>query len=288
MKDYGIYEKVKLNGIVPGRLIRHTRASSVIVNSHWHQELEINVAFEGSCHFYINGRIEDLTTSHVVMINSREVHSSIPFFPKDGSGIRVTGITIQISYDFLKKVIPDYDNCYFVLNNMAERKIQSLLEEMNKKCETQDAAYMDIYKIKQICEIVYILATECCMKREKFEATGSVSFQRFDQVLNYVHENYSSDLKTSEVAERFFFSKEYFCRLFKKNTGMTFNQYVTQCRVIYAEQLLKDTNTRISEIAQKVGFSDEGSFIAQFKKYYSKTPGNYRKMITQNPFYKND
>ena len=41
---------------------------------------------------------------------------------------------------------------------------------------------------------------------------------------------------------------------------MTFNQYVTQCRVIHAEQLLKDTNTRISEIAQEVGFSDEGSF----------------------------
>lgn len=86
---------------------------------------------------------------------------------------------------------------------MAERKIQLLLEEMNKKCKTQDAAYMNIYAIKQICEIVYILATECCMKREKFEATSSESFQRFEHVLNYVHENYSSNLKTSEVAERF-------------------------------------------------------------------------------------
>jgi len=66
---------------------------------------------------------------------------------------------------------------------MAERKIQLLLEEMNKKCKTQDAAYMNIYAIKQICEIVYILATECCMKREKFEATSSESFQRFEHVL---------------------------------------------------------------------------------------------------------
>ena len=146
MKDYGIYEKVKLNGIVPGRLIRHTRADSAIIKSHWHQELEINTVFE------------DVTPSHVVVINSREVHSSIPFFPQ--GGICVTGVTIQISYDFLKKVIPDYDNCYFILNNMAERKIQLLLEEMNKKCKTQDAAYMNIYAIKQICEIVYILVTQ--------------------------------------------------------------------------------------------------------------------------------
>ena len=66
MKDYGIYEKVKLNGIVPGRLIRHTRADSAIIKSHWHPELEINTVFEGSSRFFINGRIEDVTPSHVV------------------------------------------------------------------------------------------------------------------------------------------------------------------------------------------------------------------------------
>ena len=54
MKDYGIYEKVKLNGIVPGRLIRHTRADSAIIKSHWHQELEIKTVFEGSSRFFIN------------------------------------------------------------------------------------------------------------------------------------------------------------------------------------------------------------------------------------------
>ena len=53
MKDYGIYEKVKLNGIVPGRLIRHTRADSAIIKSHWHPELEINTVFEGSSRFFI-------------------------------------------------------------------------------------------------------------------------------------------------------------------------------------------------------------------------------------------
>ena len=154
MKDYGIYEKVKLNGIVPGRLIRHTRADSAIIKSHWHPELEINTVFEGSSRFFINGRIEDVTPSHVVVINSREVHSSIPFFPQ--GGICVTGVTIQISYDFLKKVIPDYDNCYFILNNMAERKIQLLLEEMNKKCKTQDAAYMNMQSNKFVKLCIFL------------------------------------------------------------------------------------------------------------------------------------
>ena len=88
MKDYGIYEKVKLNGIVPGRLIRHTRADSAIIKSHWHPELEINTVFEGSSRFFINGRIEDVTPSHVVVINSREF--VYPFF-STGRDLRYRG-----------------------------------------------------------------------------------------------------------------------------------------------------------------------------------------------------
>lgn len=84
MKDYGIYEKVKLNGNrswtidspYPGGQCNHKKSL--------HPELEINTAFEGSSRFFINGRIEDVTPSHVVVINSREVHSSIPFFPQGG------------------------------------------------------------------------------------------------------------------------------------------------------------------------------------------------------------
>ncbi len=54
MPDHGIYEKVDIHGAVPGFIIRHTRPESEIVKSHWHQELEINTAFEGSSRFFIN------------------------------------------------------------------------------------------------------------------------------------------------------------------------------------------------------------------------------------------
>ena len=61
MPDHGIFEKVEIYGAVPGFIIRHTRPGSQIVKSHWHPELEINTAFEGSSRFFINGRVEDVT-----------------------------------------------------------------------------------------------------------------------------------------------------------------------------------------------------------------------------------
>lgn len=87
------------------------------------------------------------------------------------------------------------------------------------------------------------------------------------------------------MAEQFHFSKEYFCRLFKKYSGITFTQYLTECRVVNAEHLLINTDSSIAEIAQLVGFSDEGRFISQFRKYYGDTPGSYRRKIARNSFY---
>ena len=82
MPDHGIYEKVDIHGPVPGFIIQHTRPGSEIVKSHWHQELEINTAFEGSSRFFINGRVEDVTPQHVVLVNSRKCIPLSLIFPQ--------------------------------------------------------------------------------------------------------------------------------------------------------------------------------------------------------------
>ena len=221
MPDHGIYEKVDIHGPVPGFIIQHTRPGSEIVKSHWHQELEINTAFEGSSRFFINGRVEDVTPQHVVLVNSREVHSSIPYFPTDG--FAVTGITLQISYPFLKSLVPNYDDCYFVLTEEANKKIHSLVLALNQWYEQEDTPFLPVLVIRQICEIVYILLTQCCQERgQTGEGVSQEPFQKLEGILSYIHSHYNETLHTAQVAQQFFFSKEYFCRFFKKYTGVTF------------------------------------------------------------------
>ena len=151
MPDHGIFEKVEIYGAVPGFIIRHTRPGSQIVKSHWHPELEINTAFEGSSRFFINGRVEDVTPQHIVLVNSREVHSSIPYFATDGFAI--TGITLQISYSFLKSLIPNFDTCYFVLTEEANTKIQSLILALNEWYEQEDTPFLSVLVLQQISRL---------------------------------------------------------------------------------------------------------------------------------------
>lgn len=287
MLDQGIFEKVDIQGIVPGFIIRHTRPGSEIVKSHWHPELELNTAFEGSSRFFINGRIEDVTPHHMVLVNSREVHSSIPYFPRVGNTI--TGITLQISYSFLKSLVSDYDECYFTLSESAQPKLQYSISQLNALYDCKDPSLVKVRAIRQICDIISVLLSECRKPRTNAVETASEeNLRKLESLLLYVHENFNRPLHTADIAEKYFFSKEYFCRFFKKYTGVTFHQYLTRCRVIHAEKLLSKGTMKISQIARETGFCDEGSFIQYFRKYYGCTPGNYRKEIASRPFLGNN
>ena len=276
----GIFEKVNIQENIPCFVIRHTRSGSEIVKSHWHPELEFNVAFEGSSRFFINGRVEDMNPQHVVLINSREIHSSIPHFSTEGFAI--TGVTLQISYPFLKSLLPNYDDCYFTLTENSDKKIHALVSQLNSWYEQEDIPFLSVLVVQQICQIVYILLTECLQtKKPQGNDSSEKMFQKLEAVLSYIHDHYKQPLYTSQIAERFYFSKEYFCRFFKKYTGVTFHQYLIRYRVLQAEQLLSNNSLTISQIAQETGFADESSFIQYFRKYFNCTPGKYRKQITK-------
>ena len=280
--DQSIFEKVDINGIVPGIIIRHTRPGSEIIKRHWRPELELNMSFKGTTRFFIEGRMEDATPDHLVLINSREVHSSIPYFSKEGNVI--TGITLQISYSFLKSLFPQYDECYFVPTDEARIQLQNLVIQLSSLYDDPDPNTVKVLTIRIICDITYILLSQCKQIRVDLEEqTTKNPFQKLEGLLLYIHENYSHPLHTAEVAEKFGFSKEYFCRFFKKHTGEAFHQYLTKCRVLQAEKLLSKSSMKISQIAQETGFSDEVSFIQYFRKYYGCTPGNYRKEMLSPP-----
>lgn len=221
MPDHGIFEKVEIYGAVPGFIIRHTRPGSQIVKSHWHPELEINTAFEGSSRFFINGRVEDVTPQHIVLVNSREVHSSIPYFATDGFAI--TGITLQISYSFLKSLIPNFDTCYFVLTEEANTKIQSLILALNEWYEQEGTPFLSVLVLRQICEIVYVLLTQCCQERDRAkDSTSQEPFRKLEGILTYIHDHYSEPPEHRPDGAAVFLLERVFLPLFQKVYGSHF------------------------------------------------------------------
>ncbi|MBQ7615596.1 MAG: helix-turn-helix domain-containing protein [Butyrivibrio sp.] len=97
---------------------------------------------------------------------------------------------------------------------------------------------------------------------------------------NYVHEHYAEDISRTEIAESVFLTPEYMAKMFKKETGVSLKQYISDYRVKVAKELLANPNVRISDVAAEVGFDNFSYFSTVFKKTTGYTPNEYHAMTT--------
>ena len=92
----------------------------------------------------------------------------------------------------------------------------------------------------------------------------------------YITAHQAEDLTLTEVARAVNTSTFYFCKMFKKVTGLNFTDYVSRIRIEKARGLLLNRNLRISEIAFEVGFQSLTHFNRVFKKILGVSPTRYR------------
>jgi AraC-like DNA-binding protein len=95
----------------------------------------------------------------------------------------------------------------------------------------------------------------------------------------YIEEHQDEDLSLGQVARAVNTSTFYFCKLFKRATGLHFTEYVSRSRIEKAKNLLLNPNLRISEIAFAVGFQSLTHFNRVFKKVLGESPTEYRRRL---------
>ncbi|MCR5627192.1 MAG: response regulator [Lachnospiraceae bacterium] len=99
-------------------------------------------------------------------------------------------------------------------------------------------------------------------------------------IKNFINLNYSREnLSVKEISDHVHMTQTYVCTLFKNETGQTLNQFITAFRMNKAKQLLADSNYKISDVSQKVGYTDGNYFGKSFKKVVGLTPSEYRDKI---------
>lgn len=95
----------------------------------------------------------------------------------------------------------------------------------------------------------------------------------------YIEEKQGEDLSLTEVAKAVNTSTFYFCKMFKKATGLHFTEYVSRVRIEKAKNLLLNPNLRVSEVAFEVGFQSLTHFNRVFKKIVNQSPTEYREQL---------
>ena len=92
----------------------------------------------------------------------------------------------------------------------------------------------------------------------------------------YIDKNYQEDINLNKISNYVSLSKNYFCNIFKKETGITIWDYLIRIRMEEAKKMLLETEHKTYEISERVGYDDPSYFGRLFKKYTGFTPIEFR------------
>ncbi|MGI6364970.1 MAG: helix-turn-helix domain-containing protein [Bacillota bacterium] len=94
--------------------------------------------------------------------------------------------------------------------------------------------------------------------------------------IEYIHNNCSTPMTLEEISKQVNYSQYHFIRIFKKETGFSPFEYLTNCRLDKARELLAKTPFTITEICLQCGFQNSSHFATVFKKHTGMSPSEYR------------
>lgn len=120
------------------------------------------------------------------------------------------------------------------------------------------------------------LAKDSDFSRLQFHPNELITNKYVSHAMQYIKSHFNEDITICCVAEYLEISEGYLSRVFKKETGYTFTNYLTYYRIHLACQLLRNCRTKVYTVANKIGYTDTAYFSTLFKKLMGISPSDYQ------------
>lgn len=137
-----------------------------------------------------------------------------------------------------------------------------------------------IEKLREAWEEINPVTSAALLPAEADDETGHLSCQKpggiIYEIQNFICGHYCENISLNMLADQFFIHPNYLSRLFKEKTGKNFAEYLTEVRMNRVLELLKNSDYKMLEICQMVGYDNPRSFSKAFKHYTGLTPSEYR------------
>lgn len=254
----------------------YVRKSAAVVHEksnppHTHKDLiEIFMLISGNVEYVIEGNHFHVNPYDVILVNNNELHRSIA---KANSTFEC--ILLSINLDFFIK-----NNCNDFNGIVLDRKIGT-----NNIIPAKTVITGDIYdnfmriekyvKEKPICyTVVRSVIIELLYNLNKLvtKAENTTHSQKnVKNIMEYIDLHLTDDLSLDAIANHFFMTKQYICKIFKFDTGFTIKKYISYKRIVLVRELYSSGLT-LSEACIRAGFNDYSNFYRTFTKLMHEPP----------------
>lgn len=246
---------------------------------HWHDAYEFGLELEGSFAITVKHKEYIIREGDIIAVNPMEIHTS-----RSLSGD--CSITVIIPSIFFKKYAPNAPLPVFPnkFNHDQTARLRELLKRCNEKYElAQEENYLAFYS--ELFHFVDVLYEQRLTEvKDNTVLLSDFEKERLGIITDYIAKHYSEPLTLQDAAAVLHLQPNYFCRFFKKITGMSFLQYLNDFRVIRIYRDIIYTNDPIKDILPRHGFYDYKNFRQCFYRRYQCTPTEMRRCRTLSQF----
>ncbi|PXV90096.1 AraC family transcriptional regulator [Lachnotalea glycerini] len=246
---------------------------------HIHDCYEIYYSVSGGKRFLIDNKYYEIHAGDIFIINQYESH----YLDQIDSMVHER-IIISIHPDYLKQLSTpetNLDYCFSHRPNEFSHRVELSKEQQQRfiyyihKMASLSGFGSDILEQTAFTELMVLINSQFQAQCD-LEAAGE-SYQYNSQVadiLKYLNKNIRNDITIKCLADHFYLSESYICRIFKAETGTTINKYLTARRISIAKSLL-NVGLSVTEVCEKSGFHDYSNFLKAFTKAVGISPKKY-------------
>lgn len=249
---------------------------------HWHEHLQIFYIVSGQGYLRCESNDYNILAKDIIIINSREIH----YLESMNNNFRFYLIRIDLPFLFsnqidlcqTKYLAPLSENLILFKNLIRNDQtiffcIDTIIHEYySQKIGYELAIKSSLYTLMVLLMRNYI--NKFVTTRQTTHKLNTV--KRFQEIFDYIEDNYNHEISFAELAEIAHFSPYYFSRVFKQITGRTIVEYINEVRLKKSIELLKTNSMSITEIAMNCGFNDLNYFSRVFKKRYGVSPSKFQ------------
>lgn len=284
------------NGLFPVGIhyTAHTAGEKTMIHKHWHREMELIYITKSTMKIIVEEQEIVAKEGEIVFIPSNLLHEarhqqlqacaffaivSDPYF----IGSPVSDI-IQQSY--IDPILKNPKQHVFHVTNQVKQLalMQTYLRQMIDAFVLKEPGFELLLKANLLLffKAAYEEQEQLFHYNQKIKPRSEHTSYQSKKILLYIDENYMNHITLEEVSRELGYSKEHFCRFFKKNFHTSFFTYLNQMRIKKAEYLLSHSQLKVIDIAMETGFEDANYFTTIFKRETGVTPTQYRKNQATN------
>lgn len=273
------YEIVKEDAGSSFRLLHHkmVRESDFVWQFHYHPELEIVFVPGGSGTRHVGNHLSTYQQGDLVLIGGNLPHS--------GFGRNSSGLHEEIVLQVKPEVLPLYFKEMSGVGNMLEKAKYGISFSGNtkEKVGTMMISMLHLAPFKKMLLLLDLMHTladseEYTLLNSSIVSPALLSKHkaRLQKIFSYVEKEYAGEVQVQKAAELVGLSVPSFCNFFKKNTQITFSDFVNQFRIQKSCMLLHQDKS-ISEVGFECGFNNVTYFNRLFKQVMKETPSSFKK-----------